>query len=120
MVEGEFGFPVYDQRTSRTAWQNAYLKMGLALAEGKDVIFDATFMSSGALADAKQHVPTSVELVVVDFKVDVGKATARNLNRWGTPGYVPAFVIRRMAESGEKMDLAGLKVLSPKEFAETA
>ena len=117
LVVGEFGFPVYDQNVSRIAWQNAYLKMALALAEGKNVVFDATFMSAFGLADAQKHIPCDVETVVVDFSVNSGKATTRNLKRWKTPGYVPASVIRRMEESGKKMDLAGLKVLSPQEFA---
>lgn len=113
LVRGPFGFAVLDQAKGRKAWVRAYAKMDAALAAGSDVVFDATLMSSKALKGVVKHIPDGVGFVIVDFKVDVATAEARNHKRWGTPGYVPTDVIRRMAKSGAHMNLSGYHVVSP-------
>ena len=118
----ENGFLVYDQAVSRLAWENTYLRLGLAVADGQDVVFDATFMSIGTLRDAMKHIGNNADVVIVDFFGDVDEATAkeRNRNRWGTPAFVPDFVIHRMARNGAKMDLSGYTVISPADFVRIA
>lgn len=118
-----------DQSVGAQAWAGAYLELAARAKTGGAIAFDATLMTAWALSDLERHVPDGYTLVIVDFGVNEELALSRNEHRreeevetfdgyggrakFRGLGFVPEFVIHRMAASGRKMSLDGFTVVRP-------
>lgn len=94
-IRAELLGDVTDQSRGDEVWKEAYQRTANALAEGKSVVFDATFTNEAARMEliqfAREHGAEKIQGVHVDTPLEVAKERNQERER-----VVPEHVLERM------------------------